>query len=52
MMNGVLYFPGLVGGMLWAVGSAGKVIWSHTVASYTGIAGDISRTARPSTATS
>jgi polyvinyl alcohol dehydrogenase (cytochrome) len=42
MMNSVLYFPDM-GGMLWAVGSAGKVIWSHTVASYTGIAGDISR---------
>ena len=42
MMNGVLYFPDL-GGMLWAVGSAGKVHWSHTVASYTGIAGDVSR---------
>lgn len=42
MMNGVLYFPDL-GGMLWAVGSAGKVHWSRTVASYTGIAGDVSR---------
>jgi polyvinyl alcohol dehydrogenase (cytochrome) len=41
-MNGVLYFPDQ-GGMLWAVGSAGKVLWSRTVASYTGIAGDVSR---------
>jgi polyvinyl alcohol dehydrogenase (cytochrome) len=42
MMNGVLYFPD-IGGMLWAVGSGGKVVWSHSVASYTGIAGDVSR---------
>jgi polyvinyl alcohol dehydrogenase (cytochrome) len=42
MMNSTLYFPDM-GGMLWAVGSAGKVLWSNTVASYTGIAGDISR---------
>jgi polyvinyl alcohol dehydrogenase (cytochrome) len=42
MKNGVLYFPDL-GGMLWAVGSGGKVVWSHTVASYTGVAGDVSR---------
>jgi len=42
MLNGVLYFPDL-GGKLWAVTSAGKVVWSHTVASYTGIAGDVSR---------
>lgn len=42
MVNGKLYFPDL-GGNLWAVNSAGKVLWSHTVASYTGIAGDISR---------
>jgi polyvinyl alcohol dehydrogenase (cytochrome) len=42
LMNGVLYFPDL-GGMLWAVGSGGKVVWSHPVASYTGIAGDVSR---------
>jgi polyvinyl alcohol dehydrogenase (cytochrome) len=42
MMNGVLYVPDM-GGMLWAVTSAGKVVWSHTVASYTGISGDVSR---------
>ena len=42
MLNRVLYFPDL-GGMLWAVTSAGKVVWSHTVASYTGVAGDVSR---------
>ena len=42
VMNGVLYFPDM-GGMLWAVGTGGKVHWSQTVASYTGIAGDISR---------
>ena len=42
MMNSVLYFPDM-GGMLWAVNSAGKVVWSNTVASYTGIARDVSR---------
>ena len=42
MQNGVLYFPDL-GGMLWAVSSGGKVLWSQPVSGYTGIAGDISR---------
>ena len=42
MQNGVLYFPDL-GGMLWAVSSGGKVVWSQPVASYTGVAGDVSR---------
>ena len=42
MKNGVVYFPDL-GGMLWAVGSGGKVVWSQPVASYTGVAGDVSR---------
>ena len=42
MTDNVLYFPDM-GGMLWAVTSTGQVVWSHTVASYTGIAGDVSR---------
>lgn len=42
MVNNVLYFPDM-GGMLWAVTSGGKVVWSHTVASYTGITADVSR---------
>ena len=42
MTGNVLYFPDM-GGMLWAVTSTGQVVWSHTVASYTGIAGDVSR---------
>ena len=42
MQNGVLYFPDM-GGKLWAVTSAGKVVWSNTVASYTGVTGDVSR---------
>ena len=41
---GTLYVPDM-GGELWAVKAAtGAVVWSHTVASYTGIAGDVSRT--------
>ena len=42
MVNNVLYFPDM-GGMLWAVTSAGKVLWSNPVSSYTGITGDVSR---------
>jgi polyvinyl alcohol dehydrogenase (cytochrome) len=42
MVNNVLYFPDM-GGMLWAVTSAGKVVWSSPVSSYTGITGDVSR---------
>jgi polyvinyl alcohol dehydrogenase (cytochrome) len=37
-----VYFPDM-GGMLWALTDTGKVIWSNPVASYTGIAGDVSR---------
>jgi len=42
MVNNVLYFPDM-GGKLWAVTSAGKVVWSNPVSSYTGITGDVSR---------
>ena len=42
MVNNVLYFPDM-GGKLWAVTSAGKVVWSSPVSSYTGITGDVSR---------
>lgn len=42
--DGTLYFPDS-GGMLWAVtANTGQVRWSHSIADYTGIAGDISRT--------
>jgi polyvinyl alcohol dehydrogenase (cytochrome) len=37
-----VYFPDW-GGMLWALTRTGKVIWSHAVANYTGLTGDISR---------
>jgi polyvinyl alcohol dehydrogenase (cytochrome) len=42
MVSNVLYFPDM-GGMVWAVTSAGKVVWSNPVSSYTGITGDVSR---------
>jgi len=42
MVDNVLYFPDM-GGMLWAVTSAGKVLWSNPVSGYTGITGDVSR---------
>jgi polyvinyl alcohol dehydrogenase (cytochrome) len=42
MVANVLYFPDM-GGKLWAVSSSGQVVWSHPVASYTGITGDVSR---------
>jgi polyvinyl alcohol dehydrogenase (cytochrome) len=42
MVSNVLYFPDM-GGKLWAVTSSGQVVWSHPVASYTGITGDVSR---------
>ena len=42
MVNNVLYFPDM-GGMLWAVTSAGKVLWSNPVSGYTGVTGDVSR---------
>jgi polyvinyl alcohol dehydrogenase (cytochrome) len=41
--DGDVYFPDW-GGELWALTTAGKVLWSHSVASYTGLTGDISRT--------
>jgi polyvinyl alcohol dehydrogenase (cytochrome) len=40
--NGDVYFPDW-GGELWALTDTGKLIWSHSVASYMGLAGDISR---------
>lgn len=42
--GGVVYFPDS-GGTLWAVaGDGGRVLWSHEVSDYTGIAGAFSRT--------
>ena len=41
--QGFLYVPDM-GGRLWAVSTSGKVRWSRTIASYTGIADDVSRT--------
>jgi polyvinyl alcohol dehydrogenase (cytochrome) len=42
--RGTLYFPD-AGGTLWAVAAdSGRVLWSHSISDYTGIAGDISRT--------
>jgi polyvinyl alcohol dehydrogenase (cytochrome) len=42
--QGAVYVPDM-GGMLWAVNLAsGKVRWSRSIASYTGIADDVSRT--------
>ena len=44
VVDGAEYF-GDFGGMLWKLDAAtGQVIWSHVVADYTGIAGDIVRT--------
>ena len=42
--EGVMYVPDM-GGQLWAVtAGSGKVRWSRSISSYTGIAGDVSRT--------
>ncbi|HZD71565.1 MAG TPA: PQQ-binding-like beta-propeller repeat protein, partial [Actinomycetes bacterium] len=42
--DGVVYVPDW-GGKLWAVDAHnGRVLWSHPVSSYTGVAGDVSRT--------
>src|SRR5882724_931010 len=42
--NGAVYVPDY-GGKLWAVAAgSGKVLWSQDVSSYTGVAGDVSRT--------
>ena len=42
--QGVVYVPDM-GGQLWAVNAgSGKVRWSRSIASYTGIADDVSRT--------
>jgi polyvinyl alcohol dehydrogenase (cytochrome) len=42
--QGVMYVPDM-GGKLWAVtAGSGKVRWSRSISSYTGIAGDVSRT--------
>jgi polyvinyl alcohol dehydrogenase (cytochrome) len=44
VVDGAVYF-GDFGGMLWKLDAdTGEVLWSHSVADYTGIAGDISRT--------
>jgi polyvinyl alcohol dehydrogenase (cytochrome) len=41
--SGIVYFPDGAG-TLWAVNaSSGQVAWSKTIASYTGVAGDVSR---------
>jgi polyvinyl alcohol dehydrogenase (cytochrome) len=42
--NGTVYVPDY-GGKLWAVATgSGKVLWSQDISSYTGVAGDVSRT--------
>jgi polyvinyl alcohol dehydrogenase (cytochrome) len=42
--HGAVYVPD-TGGQLWAVAAdTGQVIWSRTIASYTGVPGDLSRT--------
>ena len=44
VFQGVVYVPDM-GGKLWAVNvGSGTVRWSRSIASYTGIAGDVSRT--------
>jgi polyvinyl alcohol dehydrogenase (cytochrome) len=44
VVGGAVYFPDF-GGMLWKLDAqTGAVIWSHSIAGYTGIAGDTSRT--------
>ncbi len=41
--NGIVYAPDLAGN-LWAIGArTGSIVWSRTIASYTGISGDASR---------
>lgn len=42
VMGGHVYFPDW-GGELWALTTGGKVVWSHSVASYLGLPGDLSR---------
>jgi polyvinyl alcohol dehydrogenase (cytochrome) len=42
--HGAVYVPDN-GGKLWALAAgSGHVLWSHTISSYTGVAGDVSRT--------
>jgi polyvinyl alcohol dehydrogenase (cytochrome) len=42
--HGVVYVPDY-GGKLWAVAAgSGRVLWSHDISGYTGVAGDVSRT--------
>ena len=42
--DGAVYVPDY-GGKLWAVSAgSGKVLWSNDISSYTGVAGDLSRT--------
>src|SRR5262245_24239900 len=42
--QGFVYVPDM-GGMLWAISAgSGKVRWSRSIASYTGVANDVSRT--------
>lgn len=42
--QGVVYVPDM-GGQLWAVSAgSGKVLWTQSISSYTGIANDVSRT--------
>src|SRR5262245_65546710 len=44
VFQGFVYVPDM-GGQLWAVNAgSGKVRWSRSIASYTGIADDVSRT--------
>ncbi len=42
--DGAVYVPDY-GGRLWAVAAgSGRVLWSHDISGYTGVAGDVSRT--------
>ena len=44
VVDGLVYAPDF-GGSLWAVDAVtGKVIWKNAISSYTGVAGDVSRT--------
>jgi polyvinyl alcohol dehydrogenase (cytochrome) len=44
VVDGLVYAPDF-GGSLWAVDAlTGKVIWKNAISSYTGVAGDVSRT--------
>jgi polyvinyl alcohol dehydrogenase (cytochrome) len=41
--DGVVYYPDLGGNLLAVSARSGRVLWSRTIASYTGLANDVSR---------